>query len=222
VIAVAIDTSSDVAGLCLTEDGALIAEVTWRSGRQHSTQLLPTLDWLLSRTNLSKDDLGAVFVCLGPGSYAGLRVGVSTAKALAYGLSLPLAGVGRLAADAEPLAADNGPAVYAVHAAGRADLAWAAYARRDGRWLELAAPRLGPADALVEAVPAGSIACGDLDAVRLRLAASGVARAAAAPSRSVAVARLGWQRLAAGDRDDPDSLVPIYLREPAIGPQPPR
>jgi tRNA threonylcarbamoyladenosine biosynthesis protein TsaB len=222
VIGLAIDTSTDVAGLALSEDGELLAELTWRSQRNHSRQLLPTLELLLGRLGLSRSDLGAIYVCVGPGSYAGLRVGVSTAKALAYGLSLPLVGVGRLAADASPLAATGGPAVYAVQAAGRADLAWAAYSRRGDGLIEAVAPRLGPAASLVEAIRSGAIACGEIDAgLAEALAAKGVARAAASASRVVSVAVLGYDRLRAGDLDDADSLVPVYLREPAIGPQPP-
>jgi tRNA threonylcarbamoyl adenosine modification protein YeaZ len=222
VIEVALDTASDIAGVAVCRDGALLTEVTWKTDRNHSRELLPMLDWALERNGLTKDDIGAVFVCLGPGSYAGLRVGLGSAKALAYGLSIPIAGIGRLAAEAAPLAAEGGPAVYAVNAAGRADLAWAAYIRRDGRLVELKAPRLGPAAVLVEAIEAGSFACGDLDTVEAVLTGKGVSIAPTAMSRVIAVASLGHDRLVAGDLDDAESLTPLYLREPAIGPQPPR
>jgi tRNA threonylcarbamoyladenosine biosynthesis protein TsaB len=222
VIEVAFDTASEIAGVAVCRDGDLLTEVTWRTERNHSRELLPMLDWALERNGLTKDDIGAVFVCLGPGSYAGLRVGLGSAKALAYGLSVPIAGVARLAAEAAPLAAEGGPAVYAVNAAGRADLAWAAYSRRDGRLVELVAPRLGPAAALVDAIEAGAIACGDIDTVRAVLIEKGVSIAAPTASRVVAVASLGHERLIAGDLDDAESLTPLYLREPAIGPQPPR
>src|SRR6266498_2602240 len=100
-LAVALDTSSELAGVALVEDGLLLAETTWRTKRNHSRELLPSLDWLLGRVGRAKEDIGALFVCTGPGSYAGLRVGTSTAKALAYGLNAQIVGVGRLEADAE-------------------------------------------------------------------------------------------------------------------------
>src|SRR6266550_1676735 len=101
-LSVAFDTASDFAGVALAQDGELLSESSWRTRQNHSRELLPALDWQLSRLGRSKHEIGAVFVCLGPGSYAGLRVGLSTAKALAYGLNASIAGVGRLAADAEP------------------------------------------------------------------------------------------------------------------------
>jgi tRNA threonylcarbamoyladenosine biosynthesis protein TsaB len=223
VIQVALDTASDLAGVALTEGEALIAELTWRTHQNHSRQLLPSLQMLLERSSLTKDDIDAVFVCLGPGSYAGLRVGVSTAKALAFGLGVPVAGVGRLAADAYSLATDGGPRVIAVHAAGRAELAWAAYARRGPSLYEVLGTRLGSREALLDIISRGDIVCGELDeALGSGVRSRGAVMAEPSPSRVVAVARLGQARLRAGNIDSTDSLVPLYLREPAIGPQPPR
>jgi tRNA threonylcarbamoyladenosine biosynthesis protein TsaB len=70
-LSIAIDTSSDVAGVCLAEAGQLLAEVTWRTRQNHSREVLPAIDWLLARQGRDKHDLVAVFVCTGPGSYAG-------------------------------------------------------------------------------------------------------------------------------------------------------
>lgn len=218
---VAIDTAADVAGVALTGSGELLAEVTWRTRQNQSRELLPALDWLLSSRGLTREEVGAVFVCLGPGSYAGLRVGLSTAKGLAYALNVPLVGVGRLAADAEPLALEGGRAVYAVHAAGRAELAWAAYERRAGELVELIAPRLSGAPVLVEALTPGAVVCGDVASLAGALP-EGVATAAGHAGRVVSIARLGYARLRSGSTDDPRSLAPLYLREPAIGPQPQR
>ena len=222
-LAVAIDTASDLAGVALTAEGALLGAVTWRTRQNQSRELLPALDWLLGRQGRGKEEIGAVFVCLGPGSYAGLRVGVSTAKALAFALDASLAGVGRLEADAEPLVAAAQGRVVAVHAAGRAELAWAAYGRGDDRPQELVAPRLSTAEALVDALQPGDRVCADPKALPASLGDAIAARDAvfveAAPDRVLAVARLGRARLARGAVDNPDTLVPLYLRAPAIGPQ---
>ena len=223
MLALAIDTASHLAGVALTEDGELLAELTWRTHRNHSRELLPTIDSLLQRLDRRKDEIDAVFVCLGPGSYAGLRVGVSTAKALALGLDAAVLGVGRLAADADRLALTGGPDVIAVHAAGRAELAWARYGREAAALQERTVPSLGSRDALLSAVDPGVIVCGDLDdPLATALLSTGALFATPPAARVDAVARLGWQRFARGEVDNTEALVPLYLREPAIGPQPPR
>ncbi len=215
-----LDTASDVASVALTSEGRLLAEQTWQCGRDHNRQLLPAVDALLVRQNETKDALTAVFACTGPGSYAGLRAGMSAAKALAFALDVPLAGVGRLEIEAYAFAATGGP-VVAVHRAGRGELAWAAYAADSG-WREVASPRLSPPDELVAALPTSALVTGEVDdALATALAERGhaVARGAATLRRAALLAELGWRRLAAGRADDPKTLVPLYLREPAIGPQ---
>ncbi len=82
-----IDTASEMTSVALSREGSLEAELTWRCPRNHSVELLPTLEHLMHRSSVDKGDLTAVFVCIGPGSYTGLRVGVSTAKGLAFARS---------------------------------------------------------------------------------------------------------------------------------------
>lgn len=219
-----IDTASDMASIALSREGALLAELTWQCGRDHARQLLPAIDGLLSRHEQTKDGLTAVFVCIGPGGYGGLRVGVATAKGLAFGLELPVVGVGRLEVEAYAFAATGAP-VVAVHRAGRGELAWAAYVA-DPDWRELSPPRLSPPDALVNELPPGALVTGEIDdaltgALAETLIDRGhrIARGAATVRRAALLAELGWRRLQAGRTDDPKALVPLYLREPAIGPQ---
>ncbi|HLF71633.1 MAG TPA: tRNA (adenosine(37)-N6)-threonylcarbamoyltransferase complex dimerization subunit type 1 TsaB [Dehalococcoidia bacterium] len=220
---VALDTAADIAGVALLEDGALLSETTWRAHQSHSRDLLPALDWLLSRHGRTKDDIAAVCVCLGPGSYAGLRVGVSTAKALAYALDVPLAGVNRLEADAFFVAEASGARVIALQAAGRAELAWAAYGAFGHDLRELIAPRLDPVEALLAIVAEGDVITGEAKAfengLSEALAAKGARIVEAPATRVLAIATLGAQRIARGQIDNPDTLVPLYLRAPAIGPK---
>ena len=215
-----IDTCSDNASIALSREGSLLVELTWHIGREHSRQLLPAIDGLLGRLSASKDDLTALFAAKGPGGYAGVRAGVSTAKGLAFGLELPLVGVGRLEVEAYAWRAAGGP-IVAVHRAGRRDAAWAAY---EGvpEWKELSAPRLSPLEELASLLPAGSLVTGELEEEAVaEMTALGhrVVTGAATIRRAALLAELGWQRLQAGETDDPKSFVPLYLREPAIGPQ---
>ena len=215
-----IDTCSENASIALSREGTLLVELTWHIGREHSRQLLPAIDGLLTRQSASKDDLTALFVAKGPGTYAGVRACVSTAKGFAFGLELPLVGVGRLEVEAYAWRAAGGP-IVAVHRAGRREAAWAAY---EGvpEWRELSAPRLSPLEELVSLLPAGSLVTGELEeeaAAEMAELGHRVVAGAATIRRAGILAELGWQRLQAGETDDPKSLVPLYLREPAIGPQ---
>ena len=215
-----VDTCSDMASICLSREGALLAELTWHIGRDHSRQLLPAIDGLLGRLSASKDDLTALFVAIGPGSYAGVRAGVSTAKGLAFALVQPIVGVGRLEIEAYGWRAAGGP-IVAVHRAGRSELAWAVY-ETEPQWREAAAPRLSPREELAAQLPKGALVTGELEdetAAELTERGQRVVTGAATIRRAALLAELGWQRLSAGDTHDPKSLVPLYLRDPAIGPQ---
>jgi len=222
-VELAIDTASDWAGVALSREGHLVGEVTWRCHREHSTQLMPMVETLLSRLRVDKSEVSAVFVCTGPGSYAALRVGVSTAKGLAFALGIPIVGVGRLEIEAYQYAACGTP-VCVLHRAGRGEVAWAVYQGPKGEWREVAPPRLSPPQEVMAQLPTGTLLCGEEDdALEALLSEAGVGEKgrAVAPSRRRAdhLAELGWRRLAAGQADDVRALVPMYLREPAIGPQ---
>lgn len=219
-----IDTASEMASVGLSQEGALVAELTWRCPRNHSAELLPTLQYLMQRAGVDKSDLQAIFVCTGPGGYTGLRVGVSTAKGLAFALGLPLVGVGRLEVDAYQHADYPGP-ICPIHRAGRGELAWAVYARDASGWREVLPPRLSSLDGLLAAGRRrlkSALFCGEISeelAERLREALGRqVAGAGAALSvrRAGFIAELAWRRLVAGQTDDAASLKPIYLREAVV------
>ena len=90
----AIDTSGTNALVALgAADGTLLAERRWAAGYRHGEELLARIDEMLSAAGVATSDLGAIVVGTGPGAFTGLRVGLATAKALARGLDLPIAGV---------------------------------------------------------------------------------------------------------------------------------
>lgn len=215
----AIDTAGDVAGVGLSIEGVAVTELRWRCPRAQGAELMPAIVEALRRARATKDDLTAVFVCLGPGSYMGVRAGVATAKGLSQALALPVAGVNRLSLDAWGHRGYDGP-VVAVHRAGRAEWAWAAYHWRDGAWNEIAAPRLSTAEALAVAAPKGALLCGEPDDALLATLGGGRSvRGESAARRPAALCELGWARLTSHGPDDAAPLAPLYLREPAIGPQ---
>jgi tRNA threonylcarbamoyl adenosine modification protein YeaZ len=95
----AIDTSGTRALVALgTPDGALADERRWAAGYRHGEELLARVDELLKANSVALADLGGIVVGTGPGAFTGMRVGIATAKALARGLGIPIAGVATSAA----------------------------------------------------------------------------------------------------------------------------
>src|SRR5215213_12041164 len=92
----AIDTSTTQTGLACYSERGLLGECVWQSGRDHSAQLLPQLSLLLRHLGRGRDEISAVAVALGPGSWSGLRVGMSTAKGFALARGVPVIGIGTL------------------------------------------------------------------------------------------------------------------------------
>ena len=97
----AIETGTDICSVGIAKDGELLSLRESDEGRDHARKVGVFVDELLRETDIAPDDLDAVAVGKGPGSYTGLRIGVSFAKGLCYGLQKPLVAVGSLDALAE-------------------------------------------------------------------------------------------------------------------------
>ncbi|QIL50212.1 tRNA (adenosine(37)-N6)-threonylcarbamoyltransferase complex dimerization subunit type 1 TsaB [Weissella coleopterorum] len=94
---IAFDTSNQPLSAAVFQDGNLLEQFETNSPRNHSEQLLPTIDHLLQNQGWQPQDLNQVIVSQGPGSYTGLRLAVTTAKTLAFTLGLELIGISGLA-----------------------------------------------------------------------------------------------------------------------------
>ena len=91
-----IETGTDVCSVGIARDGELVSLRESDEGRDHAKKVGVFVDELLRETGVAPDELDAVAVGMGPGSYTGLRIGVSFAKGLCYGLQIPLLAVGSL------------------------------------------------------------------------------------------------------------------------------
>src|SRR5690606_37787912 len=92
-----IETATQVGSAALSANGETIACIDVDEPNVHASRLTLMVEELLRKTGLTFNDLSAVAVSKGPGSYTGLRIGVSTAKGLCYAADLPLIGIGTLA-----------------------------------------------------------------------------------------------------------------------------
>jgi tRNA threonylcarbamoyladenosine biosynthesis protein TsaB len=220
----AIDTATQFASLALYDADAVWAEQTWHSANSHTVELMPTLAGMLAQRRLSPRDLDGIAVSLGPGSFTGLRVGVSVAKGLAFAAGIPLVGVPTL--DALAYAhAGRGLPLWAVVRAGRGRVC-AGFYPVGGSWPGRGDYRLTRLDELPVVGEGPVLFVGEIDQADAgRLHQRWGARAiigspAVALRRAGYLAELGWQRLQRGERDDPASLSPIYLQQPVVEAQP--
>jgi tRNA threonylcarbamoyl adenosine modification protein YeaZ len=198
-----IDTSGTCALVALGElDGRLIAERRWLAGYRHGEDLLVRIDELLAAEHAGLADLAGVVVGTGPGAFTGMRVGLATAKALARGLEIAIAGVPTAAAllaaaglaDATTKAAlllPAGPSDRVVVAAGEAHLV------RGGEEPEIEPGAVVVAVDLPGRAPAHALELG----------------ARAEQGLAPALLGLGAPRIAAGG-DDVARLVPEYVTLP--------
>ncbi len=214
----ALDTTNDYAGVALYTQKGLLAEATWLVGRNHSAQVLQQAHQFLQNLGRNMDELTGVAVALGPGSWSGLRVGLSSAKGIALAANLPLLGISSLDVLAYPHQR-TGRIVVPVIRLGRDRYAVAEYRLRRS-WSRVGAERNVSRRELIDQLPELALVCGDID-VRLAAeinAARGdgvvVPTPALGARRSGYLAELAWLRLQAGERDDPITLEPQYLGQP--------
>ncbi|MBI2766679.1 MAG: tRNA (adenosine(37)-N6)-threonylcarbamoyltransferase complex dimerization subunit type 1 TsaB [Chloroflexi bacterium] len=113
----AIDTASSAFALAIAIDGVCASSVSADAAQDHSRLLLPAIDRLL---HAHRDELAGIVAVRGPGSYAGLRVGLATAEGLALARGIPLRGIGTL--EAVAAAVDCGD-LTVIHPAGRGEFA---------------------------------------------------------------------------------------------------
>lgn len=89
----AMDTATIVSSVAVADNKKILAELIVENKLTHSETLLPHVEQVLNMAGTRKEDLEAVAVSIGPGSFTGLRIGLAAAKAIAYGLNIPIIGI---------------------------------------------------------------------------------------------------------------------------------
>ena len=97
-----IDTSTRFASVAISAKGEIQSQLSWRSKRNHSIELMPAIREVFRINSISATDLDAVFVARGPGSFSAIRVGMSIAKAIASGVNIPIVGISTLLLEVFP------------------------------------------------------------------------------------------------------------------------
>ena len=212
----AIDTSTRFASIGLSSEGENIVELTWRSERNHSVELIPSIRGLLKRRGVSVGDLQAIFIASGPGGFSALRVGMSAAKAMAMSLDIPLVAVNTLDVEAQPYLGLGSP-VCALIGAGRRRLYL-------GDFRDAAKPTYSVVehDELASVASPDALFCGEgmsQAADLLRSAFGDDAKMANAPPptrRAGTLTSTGYEMLRQGSTVDSLTLEPLYLRSSQV------
>jgi len=245
MLLLALDTSTNQSSIALCSEDEVYHEYTWRSANNHSVELLQYVQRIIAENHMTMQQLDAIAVATGPGSFNGVRVALAAAKAFAFSLQKPLVGISTLDIIAAQQQHWPGP-VCALLEAGRSELYAACYAfdeqRNEGgessyHMQQLGDYLLGSPKQLAASmqeqvdrrfgVPGERqlppvLLCGEINetsrqSLHTHMQESGVLTSNVLSTRRAStLALLALARLREGKEDDPLALEPLYLRRPSI------
>jgi tRNA threonylcarbamoyladenosine biosynthesis protein TsaB len=201
----AIDTSTEHAGLALGVRDRVTVR-SWPAGRTQTTSILPAIDAMLVEAGLTPAALTAIAVATGPGTFTGLRVGMSIAKGIVLARGIPLVGIPTL--ELAAASATDAKDRIAILPAGRGRVVWQRFVAGEEH-----RPRNTTLDEFIEALSGtdGALVIGELGEDQ-QVAVSAVHPHTRWEHRDPAVMiRMAGARLERGERDDPVTLEPMYL-----------
>lgn len=215
----ALETSAKSVSAALWEDGQLLASAYQNTGLTHSRTLMPLVDAMLNNSGFSLQDAGLIAVAAGPGSFTGLRIGVSAAKGLAWTLDLPCCAVSTLEAMAQNLRHMEATVICAMDAR-RSQIYNAVFTAHDGKLIRRTPDRaIGLADLADELKTDEKMKIVVGDGAKLcytYLSERGIV-CSLAPSpllmqNAVGVAQAAEEMAARGETVTAGTLTPNYLR----------
>ena len=215
----ALETSAKAVSVAVAEDGKVLASAYQNIGLTHSVTLMPLLDGMLKNAGLSMEDVGCVAVANGPGSFTGLRIGVSAAKGLAWTRDLLCCGVSTLEAMAQNVRDFDGIVICAMDAR-RNQIYNALFEAKNGALIRLCPDRAIGLDEVAAALKnceKSKILVGDgAKLCYTYLLAQGIdcrmAQENAVMQNAVGVALVACKMAARGETVSSRDLVPAYLR----------
>jgi tRNA threonylcarbamoyladenosine biosynthesis protein TsaB len=211
----ALDTSTRSVGVALYDGVQILNEATWISQDYHTVELAPAVADVFTKADLNIDEVGAIGVAIGPGSFTGLRVGLALAKGIALARHIPLIGIPTMdiLATAQPSLAIPMAIVLRV-GRGRLVVGW--YRAVEGNW-KLTNREVISTEKLSRKIQAPVYICGELhDEERIFFINKRDDFRVASPAhclrRPAFLAELAWNRWQNGEIDDSIGLSPIYLQ----------
>ncbi len=205
--------------VALLSNGRCLAEYSLDVVTTHSQRLLKQLERIREDVGVEWPELAGLAVSLGPGSFTGLRIGLSVAKGLALAVGVPLLGVSTLDGLARQVIAPQGTKICALLDARKQEVYAALYeCGENGRPIRTSGDLVLPPERLAEQLTGPVILVGDGGIVYRELFCNKLGKTPlfAPPSshfpRAATIGRIGEELLARGEILDPASCVPIYVR----------
>ncbi len=195
-------------------DGEILAEEILPPGREHLENIALAVQRVVARREISLHSLDALGVVVGPGSFSGIRVGMSFVKGLALALKKPVAGVSSLEILARQALID-GECGAVVIDARRGQVYVSIYRRIDDRLIALDEPRLVPATEFhqyAQGFYQPLVVCGEPVIESLDGSCRVGARVVTSPASPGVCGQIAWQRLKGGNAEGLHSLSPLYIR----------
>ena len=210
----ALETSTEYCSVALWQDGA-VTERSELAGQKHSEMLMAMIDDLLQATGHKLQAIDGIAFGMGPGSFTGVRIACGVTQGLAFGASLPVAGICTLQALAE---ASGKARVIAALDARMGEIYHAAYEKREGKWVTASEPRLckppeAPMVSGEDWFGAGSGFAMHGATLGERYAGQLQGMDGAAVPQAAAIAALGAAQIAQGRGEDAAEALPLYLRD---------
>jgi tRNA threonylcarbamoyladenosine biosynthesis protein TsaB len=218
----AVDTATSSLSVAVMDAGSLRTELTCSTGQTHARHLMTLVDTALNVSDMSANDLDAFAVTIGPGTFTGLRIGLSTVQGMAAATSKPVAGItslDALAAQAAPTSYGSGSLVCAMLDARRQEVYCGLYRSTGQAVVPVSEPRVGSPETLVDEIeePCFLVGSGALlyqQALREKLADCFVlAPHSAHTIRGETIGRLALKTLESHTVPVNRVLQPLYLRK---------
>ncbi len=214
----AIETSGRVGSVALVDDQTILPEAIFPHGLKHAAELLPLIDRLMAAQGWRPEDLQELYLSIGPGSFTGLRIGVTLAKTLAFARGTRLVAVPSVEVLARNAPPDCQNALIVLDAK-RGQVFTARFARRGDHLVELEPAHLDRLADILQRTPRPVHLIGEgLPFHQAALTPDDPSLIQTSPelwrARASAVAELGLARARRGQFADPDTLTPLYIRLP--------
>lgn len=215
----AIDTSAQSCGVAIVSDQSLIAETTLSIKQTHSKHLIQIMDMLMVLSNLNINDIDGFAVTVGPGSFTGLRIGISSIKGLALAANKPVVGVSSL--DAIAMQAHGCPySVCSLLNALKGEVYFAHYRFKEGILKKETDEQVASVEEAICNINGQCLFIGDGVTMYKKIIVEKVGNFAHFASflqntiKASTVAFLGMKKFIENDTDNIAMLSPRYVRKP--------